>query len=142
MYRQDAAPDRTILVTAFNSQLFGIDRATGQVRWTVSEILGYGLFEIAIEHDVVIVASPVNLGFVEYLTGKILAVVPIGGEYPGRPTMLVDNGFVYIGRQGELTCFTTRGQKVWQEPFKGKGMSTMALGLPGNVRQADDPGAR
>lgn len=142
MNRHDLAPDRTILVTAFNSKLFGVDRASGEVRWTVSEALGEGIYEIAIEAGVVIVASISHVGFVDYLTGAVHAVVEIKGEHPRRPTMVVDRGFVYVAQDGELTCLTNRGQRVWQQPFKGKGFGAMALGFPGNLRQADDPGSR
>lgn len=56
--------------------------------------------------------------------------------------MLVDGGHVYVARGGEVTCFTTQGQVVWFNPFKGKGTGSIALGLPGNVRQADDIGSK
>lgn len=142
MYRQDAAPDNSILVTAFNSQLFGVDRATGEIRWSVVKELGDDLYEIAIEGDVIIVASKERLGFVDYLTGKVHAIVPIEGHWVRRPTMVVDGGFVYISRDGDLTCFTTHGQRVWQQPFKGLGNGPMTIGVPGNIRQADDAGTR
>lgn len=143
MYRQDAAPDRSILVTAFSGQLFGIDRASGEIRWAVgANTFGYGVLEIAFEGGVVIVASRTQLGFVDYLTGQVHAVVDIEGDHPRRPTMIVDNGQVLIARDGEVTCFTTRGDRVWYQPFKGKGIGVTAIGLPGNVRQADDVGSK
>ncbi|MBS2017150.1 MAG: PQQ-binding-like beta-propeller repeat protein [Deltaproteobacteria bacterium] len=142
MYRQDAAPDRSILVTAFNATIFGIDRATGEIRWTVSDVFTGGILELALEEDVLIAASSEKLGFVEYATGRVLAVVDIEGEHPRRPTMLVADGHVYIGRNGELSCYTTRGQRVWYQPFHLKGFGSMALALPGIVRQADDIGGR
>lgn len=142
MYRQDAAPDRTLLVTAFNGQLFAVDRATGNVRWQVTDIPGYGIFEVAIEGNVVIAVSPTSLAFVDYLTGTKLGVVEIDGEHSRRPTMIVEGGCIYIGRDGELSCYTTQGQRVWHQPFKGRGLGSMALAFPGNVRQADDVGGK
>lgn len=140
MYRQDASPDRTILVTTFNSRVFGIDRATGDIRWSVVRELGDDqIYEIAIEGDVVIAASSTNIGFIDYRSGTVHAIVPIGGM-ARRPLMVVDGGFVYLSTSGELVCFTTRGQVVWKQGFKGHGYGPMALGLPGNIRQADDNG--
>lgn len=140
MYRQDAPADRPILVTAFNRRLFGIDRATGEIRWSVIREIGDDqIYEIAIDGDIVIAASSTQIGFVDYLSGKVHAIVPIGGD-ARRPLMVVDGGFLYITTTGQLTCFTTRGQLVWNQPFKGHGYGPMALGLPGNIRQADDNG--
>lgn len=148
MYRASAAEDRSVLVTAFKGRVFGLDRATGQVRWEVSLLLqasGWGVedeTEIWIGGDVVIACSTRSLAFISYPDGRLLASKPIPGSYPARPTMLVDGEHVYVGRGGELSCFTTRGDLVWFQPFQGKGLGSLAIGLPGNVRQADDAGAK
>lgn len=123
--------------------MFGVDRSTGAVRWELGDdVVPSVVLEIAIEGNVVIVASHARLAFLDYATGRIHAVVEIGGDYPRRPTMLVDQGQVIIARDGEVTCFTTRGERLWCQPFKGKGLGATAIGLPGNIRQADDPGSR
>lgn len=142
MYRQDASPDRTLLITAFNGSLFAVDRASGEVRWQVLDIPGYGIFEIAIEDGIIIAVSDKSLAFVDYLTGRKIKVVAVEGTHTRRPTIVVEGGCVYIGRDGELACYTTQGELVWHQPFKGRGFGSMALGFPGNLRQADDPGVK
>lgn len=141
MSQASTAQDRTILVVGFRGQVFGLERATGHVVWETP--LGDRFAdetEIWIGNDVVIAASRTRLAFIAYETGQLYASIPLPGSYESRPTMLVDEEHVYIGRRGELSCFTTRGQPVWFNPFKGKGLGSMAIGLPGNVRQADDTG--
>jgi outer membrane protein assembly factor BamB len=142
MLPQPAAQDRTVLVVAFRGWVFGLERATGQVRWeTLLEDLSCEAeTEIWIGDDVVIAASVNRLSFIAYATGQLYASVPLAGSYLGRPTMLVDEGHVYIGGSGQLACYTMGGQLAWLEPFKGKGGGSVALGLPGNTRQADDAG--
>lgn len=148
MYRESAAEDRSILVTAFKGRVFGLDRTTGQLRWEVSLVVQAGGWmvedetEIWITGGVVIAASTSRLAFIAYADGRVLASKEIPGSYPSRPTMLVDGQHIYIGRGGELSCFTTRGDLVWFQPFQGKGLGSLAIGLPGNVRQADDAGSK
>lgn len=130
-----------ILVTAFNGRVFGVESATGRIRW--EQNLEYPAeVELAIEDGVVIAASPRKLAFIDLASGHLHAVVGIPGDYPGRPTMVVAGGFLYIGRDGSVTCMTTRGQPVWTQGFEGKGLGSVALGFAGNLRQADDRGAK
>lgn len=135
-------PANNVLVTAFSNQIYGLDPASGQILWAFQPPNGYGEVEIAIEEGVVIAANSAVVAFLDYQTGQPLAVVPIPGEYSRRPTMIVQGGYVYVGRNGEVSCLTTRGHAVWAQPFTGKGMGSVALGLPGNIRQADDVGSK
>lgn len=137
MYRQDAHPNRSTLVTAFAGKVFGLDRRTGATLWTHA-LDQNGVLEIAIHEGVVIVVTRGTLSFIDYATGRGLARVTLVGQWAGRPTMIVDDGHIYIGRHGELSCYKLTGQPVWNQPFPGQGMGGMALGLPGNLRQADD----
>lgn len=136
------APANSILVTAFSNQIFGLDAASGQIVWQVVPPSGYGEVEIAIEDGIVIAANTAVLSFIDYRTGHVHATVPILGQYTRRPTMIVSGGFVYIGLNGEVVCLTTRGQPVWTQPFPGKGLGSVALGVPGTIRQADDVGSK
>jgi hypothetical protein len=59
----------------------------------------------------------------------------------GRPVMLIDQGQIIVGLWEQLAAYSTSGQPLWTQPFKGGGQACMSLGFPGNVRQADDEGA-
>lgn len=135
MYRADAAPDRTILVCAFGGRVFGLERSTGAVRWEV-KVEGHTV-EILIDAGIVVAATVSHLAFIDYATGTVHKKIPLQGTLVGRPTMLVDSGNIYVARAGEVSCYTVRGESVWLQPFRGKGSTTVALGLPGNIRQAD-----
>lgn len=136
------APANGILVSAFRNRLFGLDTASGQIRWEVSVGKTPSEVEIAIEDGVVIAAVADGIAFVDYRNGDVLAMVPLQVTYKRRPTMLVSNGLLFVGTDGEVSCFTIRGQPVWMQSFSGKGLGSVALGVPGAVRQADAEGKR
>lgn len=141
MMRTSAAPNRTVLVATFSSNIFGIARHTGQILWEVP-LGSHGEADLHVLDEVTIAITHSDLHFLVTLTGQVLARVPLGMNYPRRPTSLVDEGHLYVAANGEIVCFTLRGERVWHQPFKGKGMGSVALGLPGNVRQADDVGSK
>lgn len=142
MYRTTAAADRSILVTAFSGKVFGLHRATGAIAWS-AEIEPYGgEVELAVEGDVVIACSRGRLAILDYLTGRSIAYVPLVGDHARRPTMVVDRGQIVVARNGEVACYATNGEAVWLQKFEGMGFGSVALGLPGNVRQADDAGSK
>lgn len=142
MYRDNAAPDRSILIAAFNGNIYGIDRTTGRFVWSGQIEDRGGYVEIAIESGMVIACTRTRLAILDYRTGAAIAAVPLVGEYASRPTMVVDQGQILIARNGEVTCYAMNGQPLWFQPFEGLGAGGLALGLPGNVRQADDAGPR
>ena len=84
------APANGILVTAFTNQIFGLDVASGQIRWEVVPPIGYGEIELAVEEGVVIAANSNVVTFIDYASGYVHAVVPIPGDYSRRPTMIVE----------------------------------------------------
>ncbi|MDO9019418.1 MAG: PQQ-binding-like beta-propeller repeat protein [Deltaproteobacteria bacterium] len=142
MYRTSAAADRSILVSAFSGQIFGLHRSTGAVAWS-AEIEGYGgEVEVAIEGDVVIACTRSRLALFDYLTGRTIAYVHLVGEHARRPTMVVDQGQIIVARNGEVACYATNGDAVWLQKFEGMGFGSVTLGLPGNVRQGDDVGSK
>ena len=137
MYRTSAGEDATLLVTAFASKLFAIDRSTGEIRWKVAiESLGTEV-DIAVGGGVVIAATFSKIAFVEYLTGRVLVMANRAGTFRGRATMLVDGPHVYVGGSGQVECYSTAGQLLWVQGFPGEGTGSVALGVPGTVRQAD-----
>lgn len=89
-----------------------------------------------------IAANAANIAFIDYQSGHVHAVLKIPGEYMRRPTMVISGGHLYIGRDGETSCMTMRGEPVWIQKFTGKGLGSVALGFPGNIRQADDVGSK
>jgi outer membrane protein assembly factor BamB len=142
MYRTPATENRSILVTAFSGKIFGLDRVSGAQRWAFEFDAHAGEVELAIESGVVVACNFNKLAFIDYATGAVLRIVNLVGEYPRRPTMLVDQGQILIARNGEVACYALSGDALWLQPFTGKGFGTIALGLPGNIRQADDAGSK
>jgi hypothetical protein len=136
MYRNSAEEDRSILVAAFSGKVFGIDRATGQVRWKFTG-LTHGVIELAVGLGVVVACGIKELVFIELASGRSLRRVDLVGEYAGRPIMLIDGPHIFVARGGEVGCYTTVGDCLWSQPFTGEGLGHMSLALPGNARQAD-----
>lgn len=141
MYRVDAGPDRSILVTAFSSQVFGLDRQTGQILWQQTMTAGT-VVELAILEAVVVAVDGRTIAFIDYRSGQLLKSVALAGEYTSRPVMLIDGPHVYVTHNGAVSCYTSRGDVVWLQPFRGKGFGAVALAFPGNARQADSVGNR
>lgn len=142
MYRSSAQPDRSILISAFGGKVFGLHRDTGTIAWSVEVEVGGGEVELAIEGDVVIACSRRRLALLAYLTGKLITYVALVGEHERRPTMIVDQGQIIVARNGEVACYSIAGKRLWLQPFEGMGFGSVALGFPGNLRQADDIGQR
>lgn len=135
MYREvgEASP---ILVSAFNGRVFGLDPRSGAIVWSVLVENGMTV-EIVIVQGTVIAATMHRLAFIEYLSGRALGVVPLGAGYPARPTMVVEGNRIFIGGSGEVSCYAATGQLLWSQKFPQQGIGAVALGVPGNVRQAD-----
>lgn len=136
-----APEDRSLLIACFAGKAFGLDRRTGAVRWR-TELEGYGAIELAVGGGWVVACTSSHLHFVEYLTGRLASSVPHTVKRSMRPVMVIDEGQILVGLGGEVVAYSTSGEPLWSQPFKGEGIAVVALGLPGNVRQADDTGAR
>lgn len=136
--------DSSLLVIAFANHVYALDRASGQVRWQVpfGEVAAHREVELAIVDGLVIAANPFHLMFVEYASGELRAKVELPHDRKGRPTMLVDGGHVYVCGEGSVSCFDMSGKHLWTNPFKDRGRGSVALGVPGNIRQADDIGTK
>lgn len=147
MYRSDGNLDRTLLVTAFRGKVFAVDRATGEQRWRYE--MGFGTIELGFAildgQTVVIAASSTHLGIVRYDTGAELRLVDRDKHERGigsRSVLLVDGSQLFLSGSGSVACYTLTGEFVWEQYFRGEGEGVVAIGLPGNVRQADDKGSR
>jgi hypothetical protein len=141
-YRENAAPlerDRSILVVGLNGRLFGLDRASGEPRWFNDLEGSSGEVTLAIDYGVVIAsAAHAALYCIDYLTG-----VTRWRQFTkdsGRATILLEPDQIVCMKSGYVDCFAPDGRLLWQQPLKGQGLGRGALGYPGNVAQADDPG--
>lgn len=138
MYRNDAAPNRSVIVLGLFGRVIGKDRMTGATVWeydmgVASEV------ELAIEGDRIFASSGREIFAIEYPTGRLIGRAPIPGR-AGRCTMLVDGQQLFTGVAGEIACFDWNGILLWHDPLPGRGISSLSLGFPGNVRQADQRG--
>lgn len=140
-YRESGAEDRSVLIVAFGGKVFGIDPSSGSIRW--EHVIAYGAeVEVLIERGRVYATTGRELHCLDYGTGRLLGKVAVPDTYKGRPSMVIERDRIYLGSNGEVTCFSIDGTPIWVQGFKGKGMGAVALGFPGNVRQADDRGSQ
>jgi outer membrane protein assembly factor BamB len=143
MHRTHAAPDRSLLIVGFGSQVFALDRATGAVRWEVGIDGGDKLrtVEVLVADGVVIAANASELVFLDYASGHVHARVAIAHTQL-RPVMLLDGDHLFVTGEGAVSCYTLRGHRVWTQPFDGKRSwgqrAPVALAVPGHARQADE----
>jgi outer membrane protein assembly factor BamB len=88
---------------------------------------------IALADDHVFALTRTTLTCVEYLTGTVRWKVEADGD-----TLLVDDGMAFVGSSGTVACYSTvDGSRLWKDEYEGLGMSAVALGVPGNVLQAE-----
>lgn len=139
-YRSDASEDRSILVVAFGGKVFGVVPGTGEIAW--EHVVGtlYPVVEIQIAHGRVFAATAASLYTFDYPSGEPLGEVSIPDTYEGRPTMALERERIYLASSGEVTCFGLDGTVQWVQGFAKKGLGAVALGFPGNIRQADHSG--
>jgi outer membrane protein assembly factor BamB len=137
MYRSSAEPNRTLLVVAFRGKLFALERTTGRRVWRleIDSTTHETPIDLVVGDNVVVACSVNKLSFVEYATGRLLGFVQ--REESGRPTMLIDGEQLIVGAYGAVACYTLTGQLLWRDGFSGEGYGAVAIGFPGNVRQAD-----
>jgi outer membrane protein assembly factor BamB len=149
MYRSQFE-ERPILVFAFNGELVGIARDNGETRWSCQLPGAGGAVDFVIDRERVFAATyPGRLYCVDYLSGMVVWAVDISdnldleeAKEELRPALLLDGRYLFVSNwQGELSCFSTEGVKLWSRPAQQEGLvSAPALGVPGNVRSADTIG--
>ncbi len=137
---ETSAPDRSLLVVGLAGNVYAIDRATGELRWH-NELKGggYGEVAIAVDYGVVIASAGSAMVFcLDYLSGAVRW--KHATQSPGRATILIEPDQIVCAKGGYVDCFTPDGNQLWGQPLRGAGAARVALGYPGNVVQADDPG--
>ncbi|WP_437603167.1 PQQ-binding-like beta-propeller repeat protein [Sorangium sp. So ce590] len=134
-YRTIAAAP--VLVAAFLDQIFGVDPVTGRVLWEHKQGgAGYSSTALLITPAAIYAATFSSIACLRYPTGELLWQAETATQ--GRATLLLEGDRLFVAKQGEIECFSLTGQSLWHNRFKGKGMAAVALGVPGNVAQADD----
>jgi hypothetical protein len=133
-------PDRSILVVGTRGTLFGLDRMTGAVVWS-NGLPGGGFGEVfmAVGYGVVIASAHAGVLYcLDYLTG--VERWRQNTTTSGRATILIEPEQIVCAKSGYLDCYAPDGRPLWSQSLDGAGFGRVALGYPGNVAQADDPG--
>jgi outer membrane protein assembly factor BamB len=133
-----AAGAAPVLVVAFAGRIFGQDPPTGRVLWEREIDAAARPITLILTPDTVFAATFQNLVCLRYPTGEIVWTART--KVVGRATVILEGDHVFVGKGGEIECFSLGGQSLWHEKFKGKGAGEVALGVPGNVAQADELG--
>lgn len=125
-----------VLVTAFNGRVFGLDVETGTTLWE-QEIPSNGnsAITLAVTATAVYAASSGTLMAFRYPTGEKLWSADTASY---GATLLVEGEKILLAAAaGEVACFTTSGERVWSNGFKGKGQGPATLATPNGAMQAD-----
>ena len=143
MYRDPPETNRDLLITAFGGKVFALERTHGAVRWHLVLEDNAFVIDLHIGATVVLAVTISLLVFIDYATGSVHRKVEQAGKHrAARPQVLIDGQHLFVARNGEVVCYTLGGDHLWTQPFIGQGYGEVALGFPGNVRQADDRGSR
>ena len=132
----DHAP---VLIGGAYGHAFAIDAVSGATLWnvTLSRFEGSPV-AIALDADSVFAANDTgDLFCIERATGQVRWQVTLQGVN-SRVTLLADGDVVYACKGGYIECFgVADGRRRWMSDAPG---DTAALGVPGNVVQADTQG--
>jgi len=142
MYRQDASEDRSVLVIGLHGRVMAFDAHSGVQRWEHTVGHGSGKVELIVHARRVFASTGWELLCLAYPSGRQLSKVTLPTSYNGRVTMLLEGERLNSGSNGEICCFDLEGQLQWHDGLTGKGLGSVSLGFPDNVRSADDVGAR
>lgn len=140
-YRGRPDGDPSIIIAALGGVVLGLDRATGEVRWEHA-LAGAGAGEVALgfRHGVLVASDAAAVVFrIDPGTGQTLWDAATSGV--GRATILVEPELIVVGKGGSVDAFAHHGRRRWSRPLPGPGPGRLALGVSGNVAQADDIGA-
>ena len=130
-----------VLVLALNGRVLGLQVTDGKLLWE-HQIGSHGEVELLSTGDRIYATDGRNLYAFRYPDGEQLLALGLPGAYFGRSTMVVEGGRLFVATRGEISCFTLEGQLLWHDGLQGRGVGSVALGFPGNLRQADDAGSQ
>ncbi len=136
----DYHPDRSLLIVGLKGKLYALDRTSGAMRWQ-DDLAGGGSGEVAIavDHGIVVASAFGKAIFcLDYATGEVRWQAPT--QAGGRATIVIEPDHIVCAKGGYVDCYALDGRRLWAQPLHGAGVGRVALGYPGNVVQADDPG--
>jgi hypothetical protein len=134
----NAAPVPPLVVSAIGKQVFGLLLATGQVVWRFTMPNPVSPPRIHVTQHHVFVAGSV-LACLDYQTGGVYWQVPAALEHNNAGAMLVAGGCLVLTAGSTVLCHSIAdGRLLWHAKMPDVGgWEKMALGVPGNVTQAD-----
>jgi len=130
------------LIVAVAGRVAALDIATGRELWR-NEIpgAGGGTVELLIDNGRVYVALPTTsvVACLDLESGSELWRVRTSTH--GRATMLIEGPRLIVARQGYVDCLDRDGNTLWSNGLSGLGVGATAIGVEGNIRQADEIGS-
>jgi outer membrane protein assembly factor BamB len=124
-----------VIVAALGGQVLGIDAATGEVRWEQEIEDTQGACALLVTNSTIYACSASALVCLDYPSG---ARRWTASTSRGRGTLLLEGGRLFVGTsRGEVECFSLDGRRLWHNRLPNRGLGVIALGVPGNVMQAD-----
>jgi len=126
-----------VLVVALGGRVLGVDAISGEVIWSNEMELG-GIAWVALgvdESRVYSSASAKRIFCIDRATGNTLWDRPTSGL--GRATIICDESGISVCKSGLLDKFSIDGDLLWSTDLQQYGKGVAALGLTGNVIQAD-----
>ena len=125
-----------ILFVGISGCVTALRKKTGEKIWET--LIGYYPHQLCVERERVYVAMQGgDLYVLSAQTGEVLKK----GSFPGtgqNPTLLVEDGMVFVTAGGELTAFDLDGNQQWTNPFKGHGNNVVTLATTTKDRQGDE----
>ena len=105
--------ERELLIMAGAGWVQALDSGSGEAAWTVE--LGSPkptTPSVGVSGDRVIIATSGQIYCVDYASGKRLWQRPCLGAH-SRPTLLVEEGRIYIAGTSRTECFDTDSKQLW-----------------------------
>lgn len=127
------------LFTSLGSHVISLDQKTGTVQWE-TEILPGRSQLVAHQKNVYVVVESLSkrrLFVLDAKNGKIVQETTLEGSGQA-PTLLVEDGRVFVTCGGVASAFTLEGVLLWKNEFKGKGNGAMGMSTLERDRQADE----
>ena len=127
-----------IALVGLDGHVVGLDRRTGQILWKNGLIGGLDKeVELACYGNYVFASASGPKHFaLDYFTGEQIWAVPTSGS--GRAALVVEPDMVMCAKEGAIDCYNFAGQRLWSQALRGLGTGKIAMGFPGNLRQADE----
>jgi outer membrane protein assembly factor BamB len=138
MYRAPVVPvSAPLLVAVVGGQVLGIALDSGQVMWQYAMKNPHTCPRLHVTENHVFVAGSM-IACLDYLTGAVYWAIEAPNTHVHAGTMLVQDGRLLITIDDQLICYSiTDGSFLWGGELPAKGWDAIALGVPGNIVQAD-----